>query len=137
MVLMASLGSASPKGPFIFTVEQIRELKPGAAWDPNADDFQVQVRGYLRERSGMAIYPTRDQALLDDFLSAVAVSDEGEGALRNNCAQGFVELISTIGWMKKEQRPILIPTRAKKLTLREHGRAEEEVCWESGHANDS
>ena len=116
------------------TVDYIRGLEPGTEWDPNADDVLVQVRGYLRDSVNMYLYPTRDQALLDDFLAGVIVTDEGD--LRRNCSEGFVELIARLSWMDTERRPILIPTKAKKLTLREQGRAEEQVCWEADPVTD-
>lgn len=135
-VLAASVASADTKGPYILTVDYIRGLEPGAEWDPSADDVFVQVRGYLRDSGNMYLYPTRDQALLDDFLAGVIVSDEGEGDLRRNCSEGFVELVARLSWMDTERRPSLIPTRAKKLTLREKGRAEEQVCWEADLVTD-
>ena len=130
-VLAASVASAETNGPYLMTVDHIRNLEPGAEWNPEVDDFRVQVRGYLRDSINMVLYPTRDQALLDDFLAGVAVSDEGEGALRRDCSEGFVELVAELGWMDRERRPVLIPTTAKKLVLRERGRADEEVCWEA------
>jgi hypothetical protein len=43
--------------------------------------------------------------LLDDFLAGVIVSEEGEGKLRKNCSEGFVELVAKLGWMETEGRP--------------------------------
>ena len=118
------------KGPYIMSVDAIRELKPGTKWDPTADDVFVQVRGYLRNRANLYLYATKDQALLDD-ISGLLVSDEGEGELRRNCSDGFVELIARLSWMESVQQATLITTEAKRLTLREHSRAEEQLCWKA------
>jgi hypothetical protein len=133
--LALSVAAADTKGTYVLSVDNVRELKPGPEWDPRTDDILVQVRGYLRDSINLYLYATKDQALLDD-VSGVLVSDEGEGKLRKNCTEGFVELVARLGWMETEQRPILIPTKAKKLTLRGHSRAEEETCWEVALVND-
>ena len=130
-VLVAPVGTADTKGPYFMTVDEIRDLRPGPKWDPSSDDVFVHVRGYLRGSVNMYLYVTRDQALLDDYTAAVIVSEEGEGELRRNCSDGFVELLARLSWMDREQRPSLIPTEAKKLTLREHRRAEEQPCWKA------
>jgi len=129
-VLVTSVSTAEKRGPYIMSVDAIRELKPGERWDPTVDDAYVQVRGYLRESANLFLYATRDQALLDD-ISGLLVSDEGEGELRRNCSDGFVELIARLSWMDSVQQAVLIPTEAKRLTLREHGRAEEQLCWKA------
>ena len=91
---------------------------------------------YLRNSINLYLYVTEDQALLDD-ISGVLVSDEGEGELRRNCSDGFVELIARVRWMKIERAPILIPTEATKLTLREHRPAEEQQCWKTADTTGS
>lgn len=135
-VLVASIARAETKGPYVLTVDDVRELQPGPKWDPKSDDLFVQVRGYLRDSINLYLYATKDQGLLDD-ISGVLVSDEGEGELRRNCSEGFVEVIARLGWMDRERRPILIPTEAKRLTLQEHRRAEEQLCWKGDQTNGS
>jgi hypothetical protein len=136
IVLVASASTADTKGPYILSVDDVRELQPGTKWDPTSDDVFVRVRGYLRDNVNLYLYATKDQALLDD-ISGVLVSDEGEGELRRNCSEGFVGLVARLDWMETEQRPVLIPTEAKTLILREHRRAEEQHCWKMVQANGS
>ena len=133
--LAASVSTADTKGPYMMSVDSIRDLKPGTKWDPVSDDVFVQVRGFLRDTGNLYLYATKDQALLDD-ISGILVSDEGEGELRRNCSEGFVELIARLSWMATEKRPALIPTEAKRLTLREHSPAEEQLCWKASPTND-
>jgi hypothetical protein len=128
--LAMSVSTAEMKGPYIMSVDAIRDLKPGTKWDPAVDDVLVQVRGYLRNRANLYLYATRDQALLDD-ISGILVSDEGEGDLRRNCSDGFVELIARLSWMESVQQATLIPIEAKRLILHENSRAEEELCWKT------
>jgi hypothetical protein len=134
-VFISSDVTADLKGPYVMTVDEVRESQPGPKWDPNSDEVLVQVRGYLRNSINLNLYATRDQALLDD-ISGILVSDEGEGDLRRNCSEGFVELIARLGWMETERRPLLIPTEAKKLILQEHRRAEEQQCWKTANTTD-
>lgn len=117
------------------SVDAIRELRPGPKWDPKSDDVLVQVRGYLRDDANLYLYATKDQALLDD-ISGIPVSDEGEGELRRNCSDSFVELVARLGWFEGEQRTHLVPIEATRLTLREKNRAEEHLCWSAPPTND-
>lgn len=128
--LIASVGVADDEGPYIMSVADVRDLRPGPEWNPNVDNLLVEVRGYLRDVIGMDLYATKDQAQLGD-ISGVAVSDEGEGELRARCSEGFVELTAIVGWMEKERRPILIPLSAKRLILKERGWPDREVCWQA------
>jgi hypothetical protein len=127
--------TADLKGPYVMTVDEVRESQPGPKWDPNYDEVLVQVRGYLRDSINLYLYATKDQALLDD-ISGILVSDEGVGDLRRNCSEGFVELIARLGWMETERRPLLIPTEAKKLILQGHRRAEEQQCRKTANTTD-
>ena len=129
LAFLAPVAAADTKAG-ILSVDDIRTLKPGLRWDPKVDDFIVRVRGYLRKGGNLYLYATKDQALLDD-ITGVLVSDEGEGGLRENCSGGFVELVARLSWMETERRVSLVPTEARKLTLREDYPAEEIICWTS------
>ena len=111
------------------SVDDLLQLQPGEQWNPEDDEVSVKVRGYLRDSINMHLYPTEDQALLDDWSSGVRVGDEGEGELRQECSEGFVELLAIIVWAEKEREVVLIPALATKLTLREHLPAEAQICW--------
>jgi hypothetical protein len=131
ITMLASVSVADSNGPYIMSVDDLLQLQPSAQWNPDVDDISVVVRGYLRDSINMHLYPTKDQALLDDWNSGVPVSDEGEAKLRQECSEGFVELLAKVTWAEKEREVVLIPMSAKKLTLREHLSATESICWEA------
>lgn len=122
--------SKKTKGPYILSVDQLRELRPGPSWDPDVEEVLISVRGYLRSNANLYLHESIDMALLDD-IGGVLVSDEGEGKLRRNCSEGYVELTGRITWQELEQHTALVPTEAKRLTLRKHARAEEKICWKA------
>lgn len=113
------------------SVDDLLQLRPGEIWNPEVDEASVIVRGYLRDSLNMHLYPTEDQALLDDYRSGVPVSDEGEGQFREACSEGFVELLAIISWREREREVVLIPTLAKKLTLQPNLPADAQICWEA------
>jgi len=53
LVLDMSVSLADANGPYMLTVHDVRELVPGADWDPSAGDVLVQVRGYLRDSTNL------------------------------------------------------------------------------------
>lgn len=130
-MLSACLAFAEIKSANMMSVNELLQLEPGSQWDPEVDDLTVRVRGYLRDSINMYLYPTKDQALLDDFNSGVMVSDEGEGMLRQECSENYVDLIAIVGWADREREVVLIPKSASRLSLQERQPANAQLCWES------
>jgi hypothetical protein len=85
-VFIASDITADMEGPYVMTVDDVRELQPGPKWHANSDDVLVQVRGYLRDSINLYLYATKDQALLDD-ISGILVSDEGKAICGETAAE--------------------------------------------------
>jgi len=92
------------------------------------DGAKIRVRGYLAMSTRILLYPTRDHALFSDDISAVFVSDAGDGDIAAHCLDVYVEILGYI----KYHEPRLItlgPARVTILTLNGSGGPDQNVCW--------
>ncbi len=129
--LFSCLSFAEINEPKIISVGELRQLEPGQQWNPEDHELSVRVRGYLRGSINMYLYPTMDQALLDDFNSGVRISEEGEGMLREECSESFVDLVAIVVWAEIEREVVLIPISVSKLSLHDRQPAKAQLCWKS------